>query len=167
MQKNRKTLLIIGGTGIVSVMLYFVSEFIFFLLNCLPGDPWMTKARHWLIGIGVPTSFVCKYIAFALLHLPMWLLLFATMFCLGSSRHVWAKLAAIALALWVPIINVVGSIMYYASRSLPPELREGQSQVLFGVHTRIVPTLCGILVCFAGFSLGRRIRTFSKRTVTT
>ena len=151
-------LIIIGSAGVASVVLHCASLFLDFLLTYIPGDPWTTRARHWLIDIGIPTSFVCDYISFLLLHVPMWLLLFPIMFCLGVSRRVWTKPAAIALALWTPIIDFLVFAMFYVFGTAPEEMREAQLRVLFGIHARIVPAVCGIIICLAAFCLGRRMR---------
>lgn len=153
MRRIRKAFVVIGITGIACIVLYSASLYLWFVpsTSYLAGDPWVTTARHWLIDVGVPRSFVYKYITFLLIHGPTWVLLFPIMAGLGASRYVWAKSAAIAIALWVPIIDFLGSIMI-------------EFRVLFGVNTRVVPTLCGILVCFTGFYLGKCISMFSRKS---
>ena len=169
MRRVRKAFVLIGITGIASLVLHCAPSSLHLLLSAyIPGDPWMSTARHWLVDVGVPASFVCKYISFLLMDVPTWVLLFPIMAGLGASRYVWAKSAAIGIALWVPIIDFLHSITCYiifdAFRFAPEEMRMADLRVLFGVNTRVVPILCGILVCFAGFYLGKCMSMSSRKS---
>jgi hypothetical protein len=154
MKINKKIAIVLSVTGIVAFLLQIFSGFLAVLFNLVFGYMWMSQVRHRLIDVGLSEYFVTHYVSFALLNVPIWVVLAIITFCLGFSARKWATYAAMALSVWIPIMDFVYSSLYYRFFSQPGVMWHMMLQ--FNIH---IVSLCGIIFGILGWSLGHGLRT--------
>ena len=142
--------------GIVALIVQAFCEYLSLPFDAMFGDMWMSRVRHSLIDSGVSSDFVVRYVAFMLLHVPVWCLLLVVAFCLGLSSNGLAKVAALSFTAWLPVMAFATSVWFHYVYLQDSGFSESVLRdVLFGFNTRIVPALITLTVGFSAWALGR------------
>lgn len=107
------------------------------------GGAWYSDVRHFLVDrVGVPVSFVARYVSFAMIDVPGWVCCVAIAFVLGLIR---SKLAFIVGVAFIPSVCVWDFTSDYFS----------------GLHGHLnlrLVSLFGVSVIALSFAVSRRIR---------
>jgi hypothetical protein len=155
LSERQLTIGIISCTGLIILALQCVAPPLL-IFDSAFGPLWMSRVRHGLIDLGVPTHFVTHHAVFLLLHVPDWCVLIVMAFCLGLNTRRLAKIAAFSFIIWLPVMDFVLSIWYhFADGGTWPDATK--KAVLFGFNVRILPAALTLLFGFAAWSLGRRL----------
>lgn len=115
------------------------------------GDAWFLEIQSWLIRAGIPASFVTKYVPFALLRLPEWIVLAAVTLTLGLQRSRRSHLLAWLLILSFPLSEAIADSWHTSSGKIPG------IDLLMSFRIRIVSAF-GLLVGMTPWFLGWWIR---------
>ncbi len=153
--------IIVGIVIFAGVLAFIAQVFSEYLvpLDALFGDMWMSRVRHSLIDSGVSTDFVCRYVAFMLLHVQDWCLLLVIVFCLGLSSNRFAKVAALSFTAWLPVIDfATGVWSYYLCDWHSVYSESFIRSVMFGFNTRVVPALITLMLGLSAWALGRLLK---------
>lgn len=128
------------------------------------GDAWFLEIQYWLIGAGVPASFVTKYVPFALLRLPEWIVLAVAALTLGLQRSRRSRLLAWLLILSFPLSEAIADSWHTSSGDIPG------IDLLMSFRIRIVSAfglLVGIIPWFLGWWIrGRHYDDTAERRTT-
>jgi len=143
----------------------FVDIYTSLLSYWLFGFGWERDVWNWLIGVGIPVSFVTGYVSFALLRLPGWLVLAVATFALGLRRSRRSHFLAWLFALSFPLSELIASSWFDSSGH-----SFSDSSLLTSFHVRIVSAFgfaVGISAWFLGWWMrGRNYDDAAERRVT-
>jgi hypothetical protein len=161
MLSRKQIAITVFWTGIVALLFQFFSSIPTFAFDAIFGNMWISSVRNWLIDSGLSDELVARYINFVLLNLPIWIILMFTTICFGLISRTWAALSAVALSVWMPVMDFVHTLIIY---TFWPPISDADvaRQALFGFNMRIVP-FCAIVFGLLGFFLGRMMRTSFKK----
>ena len=147
---KRQQFIVIASTGMGALIGDICSGVLRYPITLIFGHMWMSHIRHALIDAGMPSVLVTRYIAFALLDLPFWIVVALVALWFGFSQRSWTTSAAFALAFWMPVVNFLTPLCLYPFYS---HIRDNLSLLLFSPNVRIV-SLLGTIFTLAGWSIG-------------
>ena len=161
---KRAILIIVILMGVLALILQVFSVGLGILFDAVFGDMWMSRVRHGLIDVGISSDFVCRYVAFVLLHVPTWCLLLVAVLYLGFSSWGRSGIAAVSLVLWLPIMDFVIVVWWVVYMHSLGVRYARVMDLLFGFNTRIVPAVITIMVGLIAWSVGRLLNRLIRKS---
>jgi len=122
------------------------------VLDALFGEMWMSGVMHAMIDAGLPERFVCGYVSFGLMKLPVWILVALCAFFLSWPAKPWCDVVPLSLGVWMPIAD------YFLSGLMRLAIPEMGSLRLLLCFNILIPSLLSIPVAAVGWLLGSRLR---------